>query len=327
MPLGCTRCGTVNPDGNAFCQNCGASLAAAAPPGPAQQSPPATPQQPAPAWAPGPAAAAPAAVVVPPTYYANPAQSQYYAPPLAAPGGTGQVHRLSRNALFAIIGSAVLVIAGVGAIVALAGKGPKPTPYSPPPVVSAAPVTSGPVTPSPTSSGAPRPTPPPGGQTGQVINVGFASFPAISGFTQQTAQGNVTELDPNDKSGQLFVAMLPAGAITTNQQVSDSLLAGDAKSSPDAVRCSPDAPGPTLAGTGGAQIATVVVTICETLTPQNGQAFKAVDAYVAGLAKDSSGAPVQVLINPFAPDSSFANFVKEIPQGWASQVQFNATAR
>lgn len=337
MPVACARCRTANPDGNAFCVNCGSALAAvptaaqAAPLGapaapiPPQPMPGAMPSQQPPPPEP---VATQAGPLYPPTYYANPGQTQFYTPPPVAAGGPGPVHRLSRNALIAIIAAAVLVIAGVGAIVALAGKGSKAPVYSPPPVVSSQPVPptqSSVPTPRPTVS----PTQPPGGGgasgAGQPINAGFAQFPALAGFSAQSPQNNSIELDATDNSGQIFVSLEGVTGATTNQQLADALLAIDQKTSPDAARCSSDQAGPTLAGSGGAQIPSTLVVICETYTPQNGQAFKAVDAYFAGLAKDSTGAPSAVVINLFSPQPNFQNFVKEIPNGWASHVQFNAT--
>src|SRR5438132_11859140 len=75
MALACPRCGTQNPDGNAFCQACGTPLAAVAPA--AVAGPP--PDLPPPVVGPPPSVPAP-------SY-----QSPYYAP---APGAAlPPVHR------------------------------------------------------------------------------------------------------------------------------------------------------------------------------------------------------------------------------------------
>ena len=210
--------------------------------------------------------------------------------------------RLSRTALLGIIGGGVLAIAGVGAIIGLAGEGLHAPIYTPPPLSAPAPARS----------------------AGHTINTGFAQFPAIEQFTAGQTSNHRVRLEARDKSGSIIVQVGGIPSTGSNQQIADALLQGAERSSPDARRCGADRSGPGLAGRSGT-IATVVVVICETYTPQNGQAFKAVDAYVVGAAHDSTGAPIDVLVNLFASQKNFQKFVDEIPDGWTSQVQFNAT--
>jgi zinc ribbon protein len=121
MALACPRCGTQNPDGNSFCQACGSALNTP-PPQPAMpvgataaspftQPPPVyTSPPPGSGYAPPPP---PAGGFAPPPAY----QTPYYAPPpgMAMP----QVHRTPWLLVVAIIGVLVLVMAGVGTVLAV----------------------------------------------------------------------------------------------------------------------------------------------------------------------------------------------------------------
>ena len=340
MPLTCPRCSTGNPDGNTFCQGCGAALTAppqapAAPTAASAPPPMAAPMQPMAAPVPQPAApmqpmAAPPMGAIPPTYYASPAQTPYYAPPPAPAGGAGAVHRLPRNALFGIIGAAVLVVAGVGAVLAFAIK-PTPHPPLPPPPTPSGPVATSPATPpvntggaSPTPSQPPVTTPTPTGPVGTGTNVGFATVPALAGFTPQPPTSTTYELRADDHTGAVYIQLVQS-SIASNQALADALLAGDQKTSPDAQRCSADQTS-TLTGTGGVTIPAAAVAICETVTPQNGAAFAAVDFYFAGVAKDPSGNTVAVLVNIYGPRDQYQTLAKEVPESFYTGLQFNATA-
>jgi hypothetical protein len=294
---------------------------------------------------PQPQPAAPGAVVMPPaqapptlppTYYAAPGQTPFYAPPTAA--APGSVNRLSRNALLAIIAAGVLLVAGIGGVIALATKGNNtPAPIAGPgasasPRPSSAPVTSpGPsVSPGPSSSAAPSsapssaPTPtssPNPSGTGQISNVGFAQFPALAGFTAMAPSNGSVELDPTDKSGQVFI-FTSSFQVADNQAFSDAVLKTDQQTSPDAQRYV-STPG-TMSGTNGVQIPSLSIGITETITPQNGQAFPANDGLVLAVAHSASGAQIVVEIELLASKSNYQTLWNDIPSTWYDQVQFNA---
>src|SRR2546427_13073045 len=86
MPLTCSRCGSLNPDGNAFCQACGAPLAGV--------------PQPAPAGPP-PGIMGPPPDLPPPSY-----ESPYYTPAagMAQPPG----HRMPRRMIVRPLAGALL---------------------------------------------------------------------------------------------------------------------------------------------------------------------------------------------------------------------------
>src|SRR5712691_6989126 len=146
MALTCSRCGTQNPDGNSFCQACGAPLAAVVgrpPVGPPPVGPPPV----------GPPPGAPSPIMGPPPGLPPPSyQSPYYAP--GAGGFQAPVHRTP----WVLIISAVL-----GLIVVMAGCG---TAYA---FLNARNQTSAGVLPSPSPAGTPSPvqttTPPAGSST------------------------------------------------------------------------------------------------------------------------------------------------------------------
>ena len=111
MAVLCSRCGTQNPDANRFCMNCGTPLAAPAPTpavpvGASAASPFTSPPAPAAAYAPP-----PAAIPGPPAY-----ASPYYQPAAGGPG----IHRTPWLLIIAVIVALVVVMGGVGTIVAVA---------------------------------------------------------------------------------------------------------------------------------------------------------------------------------------------------------------
>ena len=325
MAISCAGCGTANPDGNAFCQNCGAALAAApaapqaptpAPVAPGAPLPPAVPQ----------ASAHPLPTPVAPAYTPVPSQPPVAAaPPAATTAGPGAVHRLSRNALFAIIGAAVLVIAGVGAVIALASK-PTPhvpvTPHLPAPAVSG-PATTAPPTSRPSAAPSSAPTTAPRPSNGGT-SAGFATIPPLPGFTQSDTSSTSVELDANDHSGSVFVELLPSDA-TSNQDLANLLLSSAQQSSPDATQCK-DASTGDLSGAGGQPIHAITFFLCKTVTPQNGSAFAAKVFYAAGLARDGSGNEVAAILKLFAPADSYDALAQQVPDSFFNDLQFNATA-
>jgi zinc ribbon protein len=151
MALVCARCATQNPDGNSFCMACGSPLNAP-PPAPAMpvSVAPASPFTEPPAFTPPPPAVYGPPPAPPPAY-----QSPYYAPATGAI--QPPVHRTPWIAIIAAVVVLVLVMAGVGTVLAVgfahasnqaasdvkelssptpAGS-PSPVPsFSPPPTIS-----------------------------------------------------------------------------------------------------------------------------------------------------------------------------------------------
>src|SRR6267378_1643750 len=131
MALTCARCATQNPDGNAFCQACGAQLVAmpqGPPAGPPTSAPPpswAAPGPPPPSWAPPgppppsaqpatswlPPQGAPPPVAAPPPSAPPPSyQSPYYAPPPGYP--QAPLHRTPWLLIISVIVGLVVLMAG-----------------------------------------------------------------------------------------------------------------------------------------------------------------------------------------------------------------------
>ena len=154
MALTCSRCGTQNPDTNKFCQSCGTPLAAPAP---------------APAVPVGAAAASPFTAPPPPAGYAPPPPgtipgppayaSPYYSPTGAAPQPA--VHRTPWLLIVAVIVALVIVMGGVGTVLAFA-LGNHSTQSA---GFNAVSTPSPAVSPSPGHSPSPEPTVQPSGNT------------------------------------------------------------------------------------------------------------------------------------------------------------------
>src|SRR6266513_3158833 len=113
MALVCPRCATQNPDGNSFCQACGSPLNAP-PPAPAMPvaAAPASPFTEPPAFT-----TPPTAVYAPPPPPPPAYQSPYYAPANGAI--QPPVHRTPWLVIIAVVVVLVLVMAGVGTVLAM----------------------------------------------------------------------------------------------------------------------------------------------------------------------------------------------------------------
>src|SRR5216684_421935 len=113
MALVCPRCATQNPDGNSFCMACGSPL----------NAPPPAPAMPVGATPASPFTEPPAFTTPPPTVYAPPPapppvyQSPYYPPATGAI--QPPVHRTPWVAIIAVVVVLVLVMAGVGTVLAV----------------------------------------------------------------------------------------------------------------------------------------------------------------------------------------------------------------
>lgn len=316
MAVACSRCGMQNPDGNAFCTTCGAPLPVAAATPPASPSvapapaPPATPSPPTRATAPAP--------LTPPVY--TPGQSPYLPPP---PPGGASAHRLSRNAIIALVAVAVLIIGGAGiAFAALHHGGATPVPPSPTnlptPRPTAQPTLS--PTPTPTASGAPANL--------STVDTPFATIVVPNAFTVTDQKADFVQMTDAAKTGLLIVSSDPLAAGTTNSQLDASLLQTDqSQLDPNAGYCSGSSTQSlALAGSGG-QIPADETRICANVTPQNGAAFQAEDVYIAGVARASDGSLKSVVVDVYAPADRIQAFAGEIPDAFFSDTAFkDATA-
>jgi len=256
-------------------------------------------------------------------------------PPLPSTPPPATVHRLSRNAIIAIVIVAVLLVAGAAVVFALVNKGPT-TPKPPSP-------TSFPTTPpsgNPSSpptlppSQSPTPTTPPsappsnGGGGGKTAQTSFGTIFIPDGFSDQgsNSSGNcTTDTLSGPKNGLLIYGLcqLPGG--TTQSTFDQVLLSGDQQAlDPNAKLCEPIKTGATLTGSNGT-IPADGIPICLDVTPQSGPAFHAVDFYFAGIAKASDGSAVGVTVNIFAPADQYNAFAQSLPDGVFSQTVFNAS--
>ena len=204
MPVGCPTCGTQNPDGSLFCQNCRTPLMA--PPVGSTPTAPPPPSAPPPGYgAPRPGYAAP-----PPGYApAYGAASPYYMPAGMPAGAPAPVHRTPTGLVIGAGIAAFVLLAILAVVVAfIVGSrstgdhvAPTPPPTSAPPTI--APTTtpgSSPGTkpsPSPTPTG--KPTPTTGGIETNNFTMGLAP-----GF-RTVKSDTVTALVANE-TGSIFVS-------------------------------------------------------------------------------------------------------------------------
>src|SRR5690242_18313490 len=210
MAMACARCGAQNPDGNAFCQACGAPLAPASPVAGPPMAPPGPPvAPPGPPMAPPPGAVmGPPAGMPPPIFAGSGYASPYYQPQ----GATVPVHRAPLTLIIAGVVALVVLMAGCGtAFAVLANRGgtaangsstigdvPSPSPVgSPSPVASP--------TTSPTANGV---------ESNDGVSV---KLPA--GWTVESKDSeSIVLFDPNTE-GEVTVASgasLPAASATDN---------------------------------------------------------------------------------------------------------------
>ncbi len=314
MPRTCPRCGAQNGDDNAFCQQCGAPLAA-------------------------PDAAAP---VQPPT--AQPPTPPVYQPP---PPPTAPVYRpvapAHRLPLGTMLGSVVglLGLLAAGAIV-FGHNSPSPTPPLPPAPTTIPQPTGAPVQPTappqptavaqdtpasqptapvvaqdtpasqPTASdvatdtpaaadtppseptqSAPGPAPSGGGQT---ITTSLFSVVVPSGWqAKQNSATSVQLQDPSTAPNDLEIGGGTPSSPVTAAAVIQGLLAGLQKNFPDAQPCGQGQP-LTIGGAQG-----TVLPVCFTVTPQGGAAVKS--AALLWGATSSSGSSVFVVEEIAAQDN------------------------
>jgi zinc-ribbon domain len=225
MAVACARCGTQNPDSNRFCQACGTPLAVvaappAAPVGATAASPFTQPPPPAVAF-PGPPAGAPPG---PPAY-----SSPYYSPTGAGP--QPGVHRTPWVLIIGLIVALVIVMGGVGTVIAVAlgSHNTQTTGFqsvsSPSPAVSAKPGQS----PSPAPS-----TQPLSGST--VSNAGeVVTIPA--GWTVLNKDSETVTLQSPNGDGSITIGSGPSSPVQSAQQNKDSMDSYFLQKFPDTKPC------------------------------------------------------------------------------------------
>lgn len=226
MALACPRCGTQNPDGNAYCQACGTPLTA-------------------------PVAVTAGAYAGPPPGMAPPPPSQGYQSPYYAPsGGSVQVHRTPWMLIIAGVLVATVLMAGIGTALALLGNRGTQTSNS-----GIADI------PSPTPGLTPSPVASTTTQTGLQSNDGF-TLNVPGGWSVDSKDNETMVLtDPNGQ-GSVTVSSgvsIPTQTSQNNKDMVDSALKSKY---PDTRECPNTSPANgTLNGVPG-----ISWTLCFTLT-------------------------------------------------------------
>lgn len=198
MPVACLSCGTQNPDGNNFCQNCGRPLtAAAAPPPPpvAAQAPPPPPP--------------------PPAY-----QSPYYQPaqPMV-------VHRTPVGLIVGVVVALLVLMGGCGVVLAAVATHPKPSPVA---HVTAAPTVAPTVAPTAVPTQAPSSSNAIGTKTWSANAPGFKVL--------KSDDFSASLLTPS-QDGTLFIQSGSLNQSTNTADYIATVMASIAKKYPDASVC------------------------------------------------------------------------------------------
>lgn len=249
MALVCARCGTQNPDTNKFCLACGTPLAAPAPPpavpvaataaSPFTQAPP-----PAAAY-PGP----PAGVPPGPPAYASP----YYSPVGAGP--QPGVHRTPWVLIIAVIVALVIVMGGVGTVLAVALGNHNSSSAGFEGVSSPSPA----ISPKPGQSPSAQPSPPANGSS--VSNDG-ETVTIPTGWTVLSKDTETITLESPNGDGAITIGSGPSNPPASAQQNKDDLDKFFLQKYPDTRPCSG-----TKVTTGSLDgAAGIFWTICFTLT-------------------------------------------------------------
>ena len=229
MALACPRCGTQNPDGNAYCQACGTPLAA-------------------------PVAVTVGAYAGPPAGMAPPPPSPGFQSPYYAPTGASiPVHRTPWMLIIAGVLVATVLAAGIGTALALLGS--RGTQTSSNSAIADIPSPTPGLTPSPVASATTTT------QTGLQSNDGF-TLNVPSGWSVDTRDNETMVLtDPNGE-GSVTVSSgvsIPTQTAQNNKDTVDSSLKSKY---PDTRECPNTSPANgTLNGVPG-----ISWTLCFTLT-------------------------------------------------------------
>ena len=272
MAVICARCGTQNPDGNQFCQACGTALAvAAAAPG-FGSAVPAAPG----ASLPGP--------LPPPGAY----QSPYYQP--SAVGPQPPVHRTPWMLIIAAIVVLVLVMAGVGTMIAVLSNR-----------ISSNQGTSG-ILPSPSPAGSPSPvaSPTPVTISGRTVANKGETLTLPAGWTVQSKDDQSIAITNPDGNGSISIGSGASGPAQTAQQNKDQVDKFFQGKYPDTKAC----PGSktTNGSLGGAP--GIFWELCFTLSA-GGQSVQAASPIFAGANSDGSVYYVVLLLTPKSNLNSF----------------------
>lgn len=280
MALACPRCGTQNPDGNAYCQACGTPLAAPvavtagafagpppgmAPPSPGMMAPP-----------------------PPPPGY----QTPYYTPG-AAPV---QVHRTPWALIIAGVLVLTVLMAGAGTALAIIGNHSGQTSTSGVGITDVPSPTPG-LSPSPVAS----PTATATTQTGLQSNDGF-TINVPSGWSIDTKDGETMVLtDPNGE-GSVTVssgASIPAQTAQNNKDTVDNALKSKY---PDTREC----PNTSPANTTFNGVSGISWTLCFTLT----SGANSVPAAASMFAGANASGSVYYLVMVLTADGNLDGYLK-----------------
>jgi len=208
MALVCARCGTQNPDTNRFCQACGTPLTAVAPP-------PAVPVTAA-AASPFTQAPPPAGVYAGPPPSAPPGPPAYSSP-YYSPSGTGPqpgVHRTPWVVIISAIVALVVVMGGVGTVLAvtLASHNSQSAGFQP--------VSS----PSPAVSPSPGHSPSPVAETsGSSVTNDGETVQIPAGWTVLNKDNETVTLESPNGDGSITIGSGASSPPQTAQQNKDSL--------------------------------------------------------------------------------------------------------
>jgi len=213
MALACPRCGTQNPDTNAFCQACGTPLASFI------AQPAAPPMGPPPGLAPPPPVVGPPPSAPPPEY-----QSPYYAP---APGyPQPPVHRTPWVLIVAAVVGLVVIMAGAGTAYAFLNNR------------NSSSSSSSELLPSPSPAGSPSPiasptaTPASGGK---ASNATFTVTVPAGWVIASKDSTTIALTDPNGNA--VAITSGTSNPPQTAQQNKDALDKSLAAKAPDAHQC------------------------------------------------------------------------------------------
>jgi hypothetical protein len=336
MAVTCANCGAQNPDGNAYCQNCGQPLAAPPPAAPGTGDTSQTVIAPLAGAQPPPAAGPPPG---PPAYGGGaPAGGGYGAiPPGGAPPyqqfgggmppGMPPQHRLPVFAIVgAVIGAIILLALAAVVVHAVASKSSTtPTPIIAPPTPTSA-VSPTPVTSPTTTGGTATPTaqttqtgqtvtPTPAATTGGATPTPTANATSTGGTTVETNTWKATmpsgswkvvnqknasaELDDPNGNGFIYINAGTQSPAASTDQVIQAVISQITSQNQNAKECDN---GRQQASIGNPPVVGTIFIYCYTVNNQNGQAVQVVDYFWIGTA---SGGTKLYDFEVFGPQSAF----------------------
>ncbi len=287
MALTCARCGTQNPDGNRFCTSCGTPLVPVAQP--ARVPTVATAPPPATAYAPPPAAAY--APLPPQPGY----QSPYYAPQPGMPGPS--VHRTPWVLIISIVVAVILVLSGVGTVLALTAGHKNSQAGGFQSISSPSPIAS------PSAGETPQPSPSQPASGGSSVSNDAESVAVPGGWQVVNKDANSISLQSPNSDGALTIASGPNSPPATAQQLKDQIDKQLAAKYADAGPCKGSGTDTgAIAGVNG-----IFWTECFTLT-SGGQSVAVGEPLWVGANSNGSVAYVVVLQTT---QDNLETFIKE----------------